>query len=43
MMEKIVDLLLEKGFFHKETYENTVYSLRNRFKECGSKLRHEEK
>ena len=21
MMEKIVDLLLEKGFFHKETYE----------------------
>jgi hypothetical protein len=27
-MEKIVDLLLEKGFFHKETYEKTrLYSL----------------
>lgn len=40
MMEKIVDLLLEKGFFHKEPTKNTAYSLRNRFKGCGSKPLH---
>lgn len=43
MMEKIVDLLLEKDFSIRKPTRNTVYSLRNRFKECGSKLQHEEK
>ena len=42
-MEKIVDLLLEKGFFHKETYEKYGILTSNRFKGCGSKPLHEGK
>lgn len=43
MMEKIVDLLLEKGFSIRKPTKNTAYSLRNRFKGCGLKLLHEGK
>ncbi len=43
MMEKIVDLLLEKEFPLGNLRKNTAYSLRNRFKGCGLKLLHEGK
>lgn len=43
MMEKLSICYWKKDFSIRKHTRNTVYSLRNRFKECGSKLRHEEK